>query len=93
MDHNMCTLSGKGSLRAMGMICSTAPPPKKKSYTQFKISPLTAKNIAKVYNAINNKDTKIKEYITLETASRLSRFKFKGIFSSKKEICDNVYYY
>ena len=64
MDHNMRTLSGKGSLHAMGIICSTAH---KNSSMYIKIPPLTAEKIAKSCNVMKNKDTKLKEYITLET--------------------------
>ena len=75
VDHNVCTLSGKGSLHGMGIICSVTT---KSGRMPLQTSQLKREKIQRMDKCIKNKGIVIKQYLA-STATGLSKVKFKDL--------------
>ena len=74
-DHNIRTLNGKGSLHAMGIICSITS---KSSTSMFQTQVLKREKVMKVREICKGRAIQIKEYIPSEATS-LSKLKFQEL--------------
>ena len=82
VDHNIQTLSGKGSLHAMGIICSITA---KNPTSLFRTQVLKREKVMKVSKICKGKAIQIKEYIPSETTG-LSKLNFQELTSLKSKI-------
>ena len=81
VDHNIRTLSGKGSLHTMGILCSiTAKNPTSLLRTQV----VKREKVMEVSKTCKGKAIQIKEYTPSETTG-LSKLKFKELTSLKSK--------
>ena len=85
VGHNVRTLGGKGTIHAMGIVCSTTSMHRSVSYS--KMNPIQRQIIKKVVNLIKNKGIAVTTYIPPEKFG-LSKLMFKASAELVPSFCE-----